>query len=292
MPVDKPDGADPLEPIAIRILQEAKRHPVPFKRLQKDIARAVETCRTPRILATLATLVESGRVLGFGEGANSEYFWAENLEQLKRRLCTLLRLHHAKYPYDPGMSAGEIRRNFSETQTLNARRNIDVRLFELTLSACKREGLVVEADCGVRLSEFTPRPKTDEAYRRLEEGVLSHVSEDLCAHFDFEALSRQLGVDSRQAKAIVSGLLKAEKLLEIEKGCFVAPSVMESAKSILAAGLADGAQLRTGDVTILLGGSRRTTIPVLEYFDRIGFTRREGDFRELAQPQAGAHPAT
>jgi hypothetical protein len=38
----------------------------------------------------------------------------------------------------------------------------------------------------------------------------------------------------------------------------------------------------------ILGTSRKYGVPIGEYLDRIGFTRRQGDFRQLGSVNAGA----
>ncbi len=110
--------------------------------------------------------------------------------------------------------------------------------------------------------------------------MASSAGRELCARFKYEELALQLGVDTRQAKAVVGGMLKAGKLIEIEKDCFTIPAVVEHAKSILAEEFSRRPRLRAGEITVLLGHTRRTTVPLLEYLDRIGFTRRDGDYRE------------
>ncbi len=149
MHTDRHDTSQQLEEPLIQILQEARRHPISFKRIHKELARKVDACRAQRVLSALTGLVKSGAVMSYGQGESAEFYWTANMDRLKARLCAVLRAHHARYPYEPGMSAGEIRRNFSEGQTINANRNIDTRLFELTVSTCKHDGVVAEGNCGL-----------------------------------------------------------------------------------------------------------------------------------------------
>jgi hypothetical protein len=276
------DGMEPLEEAILQILRKAKRHPMPFKNLQKEVAKKIESCRTPRVLSVLDRLVAGGAVMVVGKSVESEYFRTANLDYLKGRLCAILRSHHTKFPYEPGMRAGDIRKLFSETQTMNAKVNIDARLFELAMSACKNDGLVVEAGYGVRLSEFTPQSSEDREIRRLGNEILSYISVRCHSRVGIGELSSQLAAEPRMVKAVVSEMLKSKRLIRIEENRYLEPSVIEHLKYVLAAEFSSNPRLRISDITVLLGQSRTATIPLLEYFDRIGFTRREGDHRQMA----------
>jgi selenocysteine-specific elongation factor len=45
--------------------------------------------------------------------------------------------------------------------------------------------------------------------------------------------------------------------------------------------LSDGSALSMSDLRDLLGTTRKYAVPIGEYLDRIGVTRREGDVRRL-----------
>jgi selenocysteine-specific elongation factor len=279
---EKPDNSEHLEQVITEILAEAKRHPIALKRLHKAVARRIEFYRATRVLSVLEKLVAGGKAMVFGNGADPEYFWTGNLDFLKGRVCAILKSHHAKYPFGPGMRAGDIRKMFSETATLNARVNVDARLFELAISACKKDGLIMEADYGMRLAGFTPQSRDDEEIKRLEEDILSLLAGRRYSRIGAEELARELKADSKMVKGVLSGMLKAGKLIRIEDNRYLEPSLVAHVQKALAAEFSRKPQLRISDITALLGLSRTAAIPLLEYFDRIGFTQRNGDFRQMA----------
>ncbi|MBV8488345.1 MAG: SelB C-terminal domain-containing protein, partial [Planctomycetaceae bacterium] len=47
--------------------------------------------------------------------------------------------------------------------------------------------------------------------------------------------------------------------------------------------LADGSGMTMADLRDLLGTTRKYAVPIGEYLDRIGLTRRVGDVRKLGQ---------
>jgi selenocysteine-specific elongation factor len=55
-------------------------------------------------------------------------------------------------------------------------------------------------------------------------------------------------------------------------------------RSLLAERLGQGAGLTVADIRDILGTTRKYAVPLCEYLDRVGLTRREGDLRFLATP--------
>ena len=47
--------------------------------------------------------------------------------------------------------------------------------------------------------------------------------------------------------------------------------------------LANGKRLTVSEIRDLLATSRKFAVPICEYLDRIGFTRRDGDLRSLRE---------
>jgi selenocysteine-specific elongation factor len=49
--------------------------------------------------------------------------------------------------------------------------------------------------------------------------------------------------------------------------------------------LAQGSGLTVAEIRDLLGTTRKYAVPLCEYLDRVGVTRREGDLRFLAEKE-------
>ncbi|MCK9460721.1 MAG: SelB C-terminal domain-containing protein [Proteobacteria bacterium] len=281
MSTERSDRPNPLEGAIVHVLRKSRRHPVPFKKLYVEVAREIDSQKTATIGAALEALAKTGVVLVFDDVREPEYFLVENLDTLKTRLCTVVRAYHVKYPYEAGMKVSEIKKGFSETQTMSAKRNVDARVFDLVFSACAREGLVVSGEAGVRMPDFKPQSRDDEEIMKLEAAVATCVAERPFQKVSVEHLSRFLGVEMRKTKAVITGMLRARRLIEVEDGRFVEPQELERVQRAVQNMLRGGARLRLTEIAERLGQSRTSIRPVLDYLDRIGFTRRDGDLRGL-----------
>ncbi|MEX2120173.1 MAG: selenocysteine-specific translation elongation factor [Pirellulales bacterium] len=80
-------------------------------------------------------------------------------------------------------------------------------------------------------------------------------------------------------------------LIEIAAGFFLHAEVSERLRGTLRDHFAAGSGLTVSQIREILGTSRKYAVPICEYLDRTGFTRREGDVRWLAEPGAETLPA-
>ena len=282
LPVSRP-GSEPqtstiLEDLVIDLLGREKGHPVSFKELRRDIARRIDNQPDGAVRSTVSRLVARDDVLDLGDG---EYFLASNLELVERRICEVMAAYHATYPYDAGMATGEIKKRYSKGKVLNARRNIDPRLFDRAMSACKARGVVAEGGEGVRLAEFAPTTDQLEEFRRLEQAILVYVGERRYNVFDLQAMVDHLAVDPRKTRTAFSRLLRDQQVVRYGEDRYLEAPVLNQIQAILTAELTRTTRLTTAEIKTLLDIPRNALIPLLEHLDDIGFTHRDGTYRLL-----------
>ncbi len=75
---------------------------------------------------------------------------------------------------------------------------------------------------------------------------------------------------------VIDAAARAGKVVKISPELVVAPPLVDRAQALVATAL-DGITVSTFRET--LGTSRKYAVPLLEYFDRLGVTRRDGDLR-------------
>ncbi len=277
-PGSQPQTNTPLEDLVIDLLGREKGHPVLYKDLRRDVARQIDNQPEGAIRSALARLVARDDVLDLGA---EEHFLTSNLELVERRLCEVMAAYHATYPYDAGMATGEIKKRYSKGKVLNARRNIDPRLFDLAMSSCKERGLVVETDGGVRLSAFAPTTDQLEEFRRLEQTILAYVGERRYNLFDLQAMVDHLAADPRQTRTAFSRLLRDRRVVRYGEDRYLEASVLHQIQATLTSELTRATHLTTAEIKTLLDIPRNALIDLLEYLDDLGFTRRDGTYRSL-----------
>ena len=70
-------------------------------------------------------------------------------------------------------------------------------------------------------------------------------------------------------------------MVKITTELYLSSATLEKARVVLTGHLAAQGEITAATFRDLLGISRKTAIPLLEYFDRTGLTLRIGDVRKL-----------
>ena len=77
-----------------------------------------------------------------------------------------------------------------------------------------------------------------------------------------------------------------QKLVEISSTLYLDFDVEAELRRKVIDRLSDGSGMTMADLRDLLSTTRKYAVPIGEYLDRIGLTRREGDVRKLGRVEA------
>ncbi len=84
-------------------------------------------------------------------------------------------------------------------------------------------------------------------------------------------------------------LLRDEhQIAEINSGLYLDADVDAELRRKVRDRLADGSAITMSELRDLLGTTRKYAVPIGEYLDRVGLTRREGDLRRIGRSATAA----
>jgi selenocysteine-specific elongation factor len=235
-------------------------------------AWAVEARETPdRIAAMAAPLRAAGALVDLP--GSKKVIHAEGLARARQILASALERHHREQPLRLGL----------DRTALRAAAALEPEVFEAAFAAaCAARAVEETAGAGgeriARLAGFAPRlAHEDEGTARaleqaLREGRFAPPSrKDLQARFPAhkpERINRLLQL-LRDQGAIA--ILKEDTLVHRE--------ALEEAKALLVKTLQAEGSIESAKFRDLLGTTRKYVIPLLEHFDEIGLTVRDGNIR-------------
>ena len=131
-------------------------------------------------------------------------------------------------------------------------------------------------------------PQLSSGQQQLLERLLSEVR---AAEFQPPALP-ELAAHADKNRADVPSLLELAasqgQLVRIAPEMFMDAGAEQQLRSVLAERFRSEGGLKVAQIRDALGISRKHAVPLCEYLDRIGFTRRDGDLRFLADEAAQA----
>jgi selenocysteine-specific elongation factor len=172
------------------------------------------------------------------------------------------------------------RRLFLDTLQLRQSLGCHEVFFQELVEILAKEGIVTEAQGGkLRFRDFGPRLTPEEETMRAE--VLAALKESPFVPPSPAEIAAKHARDPK-VMAQIALLLEAEgEAVKLAEEIFFHREAMEEARKRLRAHLEANRTMTASDAKTVLGSTRKYSIPLLEHFDREGFTIRRGDVREL-----------
>ncbi|MGH2731900.1 MAG: selenocysteine-specific translation elongation factor, partial [Actinomycetota bacterium] len=197
---------------------------------------------------------------GNGVWLSSTVFSEQAFEDISSHLVSTLRSHQRSHPREPGMPRGAMR----------ATLGLDPRPLQEAVEELARRNVIVADATVLRTPDFTPAlggPEREALVRELEEaGAAPPSLAELGRRFD---------------PALLRALIRAGELVQVSPDLVFAASAIERFKSAVAESIERSGPITVAQFRDLIQATRKYALPVLEYLDRIGFTRRQADLRVL-----------
>ena len=123
--------------------------------------------------------------------------------------------------------------------------------------------------------------KLSQAERRLKQELADAIRAGGITPPDASELAASAGPRAGVVPDLLALLRDEQRLAEINPGLYLDADVDAELRRKVRERLADGSAITMSELRDLLGTTRKYAVPIGEYLDRIGLTRREGDTRRL-----------
>ena len=163
---------------------------------------------------------------------------------------------------------------------------VAVDLLKLALPGMEREGVLVREGARVRLPGHRPRMSgADEKLWRELEALLE---EGGTRPPPVGEIAERTGMDPRRIAAFLGRAAKLGLVVGAAKNRYFLPGALKSLAESLEEAAADSGTVTAASFRDRAGIGRNLAIEILEYFDKIRFTRRTGNERRILRPSAEA----
>lgn len=194
------------------------------------------------------------------------YVWHTIHEQnMRHRLTEALCGYHEKYPYRYGMKKAEIHMTYMKKVKLN--------VFDLYVEMLSEEGALKRHQEFLQLPEFEVRK--DAVYEKVLKTVQKQFEK---VQFDFQRFSEiSFGnIKREEVEDIMLLLIDEDIVVKITEDIYTLKSIIEKAKEVIQNRLKENPLITIAEVRDLLGTSRKSAKPILEYMDSIKVTKKNG----------------
>ena len=231
------------------------------------VARRVKAPKedVDRLLAELAAL---GRLLRLADG---RYIHCETVDDLERRITRHLADVHERSPESLGPTLDEL------AAALDEDRSVVAAMVELFV----RRGALAEQ--GGRVSLVGHEVTLDSEERTLVENVEGLFRGRLFQPPEVEDLAADLDAPADAIQRAIGILLEDGRLVRVPPKLLFHGEAIERGEGILRSYFEVEERLESVRFKYLLDTTRKFAIPLLDFFDRLGVTRRVGNTRYLKQ---------
>ncbi len=198
--------------------------------------------------------------------------------KMEQACLDALATFHKNHPMKPGLHKAELKGM--------AGKRAEPQLLEFAVARLTQNGNISETTGMVKLAghKITLSPEQAAVKSRLSKMLLdsrfSPPSES--------ALASELDIDGSQLRNLMATMVALGEAVRVDEGIFFHQSVAEEARTRLIDSLKANSEITISQFKELLGGvSRKYAMPLINHFDRIGVTRREGDVRVLGDGAQG-----
>ncbi len=194
-----------------------------------------------------------------------------------------LERYHGDHPLDPGMSLQSLRAAIGQAGSGGAPAAVVDRVLA---NAC-RDGSCEISGAVVHVPSW--RPVFDSRAEEARRLVLAHLRDAEWRVPTVAELERDVGRSG--LLPLLAHLARTGSLEQIDQERYADPAAVERFRGALEAALGDLKPATPAELRDRLGVTRKFLIPLLEWADRRGITKREGDGRILARltvPNAGS----
>jgi selenocysteine-specific elongation factor len=184
---------------------------------------------------------------------------------------TLERYHH-EFPLKSGLKKEELR------STL--RPPVDQKVFQFVMGSLVRQNVIVQDQAEVRLADFEVVLQIDD--EDLKRKILDIYRQGGLKPPNFkEVLAALDAYPESQVRQVFDLLLREKRLTKVTESLYFLSGEVENLAARLSDYLQKNGEIDAQGFKDLTGLTRKFSIPLLEYFDRIKLTIRIGDKRVL-----------
>ncbi len=183
-----------------------------------------------------------------------------------------LAAYHQKNPLQVGPSKEELRSGL--------KRKVDEKVFHFCLNELQKKDLIVQEDSAVRLASHQVALQADEKKLRrdLEKW---YRDKGLRAATVRETMEQFRDYPESLVKEVIALLLREEQVVKVSETLYYDAAGIDALMADVTAFIEKEGEIDAPRFKNLTGLTRKFSIPLLEYFDRIKLTIRVGDLRVL-----------
>ncbi|MCP3903622.1 MAG: selenocysteine-specific translation elongation factor [Planctomycetes bacterium] len=229
---------------------------------QRDLCRDADV-DLESVPALLATLERSGVLV--------DRVHRDVLEAVRERVRAVVAAHHAAAPLEAAIPRKRV---------LTKLAYLPEELLRSVMDSMMADGALRGDGSTVALPEFAPALTGGQ--RKLHERVVEAYRSAAFRPPTPTALAGELGASETQLRPIIDLCVSEGHLVRVTGDMLLHSEHEQELRTRIIGRLETGEKLTASEIKTMLDTTRKFAMPICEYLDQAGVTRREGDLRVLA----------
>ncbi len=214
----------------------------------------------------------STRKIAVVDSSSQRYVVVEIAEKVKAMVVAILESYHRDNPLQGGLAKEELRSGLG--------RKVDQKVFTFCVNELVRKEVVVQEESLLKMAGHEVALQADEEQLRQElsdwfsaKGLSVPTSRETMEHF--------ASYPPRLVKEVIDLQLRDGRLVKISESLIYSRETIEPLIARVVAHMEEHGEIDAPAFKELTGLTRKFSIPILEYLDRVKITMRIGDKRIL-----------
>lgn len=248
------------------ILHELESNPLQLV----DAAILAKKTASPEeeVRAEMEQLLQDDKLIDI-TGRGSIYLSCYGLDMIREKIKNTLIKYHQTYPLRPGYPREDIRSRLFKT--------LNVKEFNQIVKYLEEQKQLTLKNNFLMLPDYKPAPA--EQQQAIIAQLVAQMDKNLFSPPSPEELKEMAGAADSEFTEIFSYLLDQGILVKVFENIYFSVRAIEEGKKILSDYFTREKELSLATARDLFNTSRKYALPLVEYYDRIRFTRRVGDLR-------------
>lgn len=219
--------------------------------------------------AFLKVLEKDNKIILFTLSKDVYPIHIDFFNKIKSNIVSELDEFHTRFPLRTGMPKEELRSKYL--------RNAKPKLSDLFIDRLKIEGIIeLESDL-IKLKGY--KPAFTENQDKLRKEILVNYKGFL--PIKNEDLAKELNVKVEEFDEVFNALINNGEILRISKDIYLSAENYNKALDILKEYITKNGSISIAEFRDLINTNRKIALGLLEYFDQVKLTKREGEKRVL-----------
>ncbi|HKA06174.1 MAG TPA: selenocysteine-specific translation elongation factor [Gemmataceae bacterium] len=222
----------------------------------------------------LQQLQGAGKVVEVAAGGKKVLLHADRVAEIEGRLLEVLAKLHEQNPLVTTHDRPSVLSQLSYVGDEGVLQGVADRLL-------KTKKLIGD---GKRIARADFKPKLSANQRKLKDQIVDATRAAAFQPPDPAGFAAKAGGNAASLKDIYEVAIAEGLLVRVTDEIYLHADIAAEMRSRLQGKLAGGAGATVAEIRDLLGTTRKYAVPLCEYLDRVGLTRREGDLRYWSGP--------